>query len=371
MPEMKKRIVIASVLKPVSDTRMAEKIAATLAQDETMDVHVIGYPTAYFPNEKITVHSFAPFARISFKRFTTPLKILRIIRKVKPSVLIVTTHELLGTALLAKLLTSAKVVYDVQENYYLNILHTKAFDSFIKYPIAAFVRLKEIIARTWVDHFFLAEEIYAKQLRFTRGKTTVLENKAKDTLLPQATHIRNPRSLLFSGTLSESTGVFEAITLAKALYKIEPETTLTIIGFAAIKHELERIRFEVSDLPFIRLIGGSSLVNHQEIVQTITECGAGIIAYELNPATEGRTPTKLFEYIAGGLPIIFTRGNRAWEQLAFQARHPFFVVTSSPPTIQQLRQWLVKSTPRGTVSKAVYWKTEEIKLKTAISALLK
>jgi glycosyltransferase involved in cell wall biosynthesis len=368
MPEIKKRIVIASVLKPVSDTRMTEKIAATLAQDDTLEVHVIGYPSSPSPNEKITSHSFDPFERLSFRRLATPLKIFRIVRKLNPSILIVTTHELLGIALLMKLLTRTKVIYDVQENYYLNILHTNAFNPLLKYPIAAYVRLKETLAGKWVDHFLLAEEIYRQQLTFARDHSTVLANKATHTFAP-LTQIASPFKLIFSGTLSRSTGVFEAIRIAKNLHKIEPGITLTIIGYAALDKELYRIQAEIQSSPFISLIGGNSHVNHEEIVKAIASSGAGIVAYENNPATEGRIPTKLYEYVAHSLPILFTRNYPQWEHFTMQSNLQFAVLNASHPDFPSVINWLAEEKARGTINESVLWKSEENKLATAISAL--
>ena len=368
MPEIKKTIVIASVLKPVSDTRMTEKIAATLASNEHLDVHVIGYPAEYSPKAKITLHSFAAFKRISFTRMVTPFKIFKLIRKIKPSVLIVTTHELLGVALLTKLFTRAKVVYDLQENYYLNILHTTAFPPVVKHVIAAYVKLKETLAARWIDHFFLAEKVYLRQLPFARHNHTVLENKVIDTF-PSWSNARDPLALLFSGTLARSTGVFEAIALVRELHKTNSKVTLTIIGYAAKERELRQIHAEVRNSDFIKLIGGDAPVIHQEIVQAIMRSGAGIVSYQQNPATQGRTPTKLFEYLAADLPILFTDVYPEWEALARKVSHEFLVVNSHHADYSAIINWLHKTKPRGTSPSYVLWKTEEMKLETAISAL--
>jgi glycosyltransferase involved in cell wall biosynthesis len=368
MAEIKKRIVIASVLKPVSDTRMTEKIAASLAQDERLDVHVIGYPSSYFTNKKITLHSFAPFRRMSLQRLTTPARIFRLIRKLSPSILIITTHELLAIALLTKLLSRTKIVYDVQENYYLNILHTDAFSALFKFPIAMYVRVKEMLASRWIDHFFLAEEVYSRQLAFAKKRSTVLANKVTVNH-HQISKVANPMSLVFSGTLARSTGVFDAIQLARELHKNDPRIELTIIGFAALEHELSAIRAEISQQPFIRLVGGDTHVDHQIIAEAISGAGAGIIAYEPNPATAGRIPTKLYEYLGLGLPIIFTHIYPEWEHLAIQESHPFQVVNFHNLNILSVIQWLDADKPRGTFSQSVYWKTEEVKLRNAISGL--
>lgn len=368
MPETKKRIVIASVLKPVSDPRMTEKIAATLSHDDQHDVHVIGYPSVYSSPEKITFHSFAPFKRISLRRLATPFKILGLVRKLRPSILIVATHELLWIALFVKLFHRTRIVYDVQENYYLNIIHTKAFHPILKFPIALYVRLKERMAARWIDHFFLAEEIYVTQLSFARHRHTVLENKLVNSPAP-STSARVEFSLVFSGTLSRSTGVFEAIHLAKDLHKIEPRFTLTIIGHAPLVTEYKGVLSEIAGFPFIRLVGGNCHVQHQEIVKAISQAAAAIIAYEPNPASEGRIPTKLFEYIGLGVPIVFTRPFTHWVHLARKANHPCLVIDLTMPDANALLRFFSSTSNRGTFPSWVYWKSEEIKLKTAISTL--
>jgi hypothetical protein len=368
MPETKKRIVIASVLKPVSDPRMTEKIATTLSHDDTLDVHVIGYPAKYFSNEKITFHSFAPFARISLRRLVTPFNILRKIRSLKPSVVIIATHELLWMSLLAKLIHGTKVVYDIQENYYLNIIHTRAFNPTLKLPIALYVRLKEKLATLWVDHFILAEAVYVRQLNFTSGRHTVLENKVIEPPLRSVPN-QNTFELLFSGTLAAATGVFEAITLTERLREIDSRITLRIIGFAPLKKELDRIRQAIMGSTGITLVGGDRHVDHKEIVQAISSAAAGIIAYERNAATEGRVPTKLFEYIGHGLPIIFSHPDPSWSELAGTANHPYTIIDMRSSNLSPILALLSESGHRGTSPGWIYWKSEEIKLQTLISAL--
>ncbi len=60
MQEIKKsRIVIASVLKPVNDTRMTEKLGGSLLQ--RYDVHIIGFPAPHTHLDGLlTVHPALP-----------------------------------------------------------------------------------------------------------------------------------------------------------------------------------------------------------------------------------------------------------------------------------------------------------------------
>ncbi|MBT1696932.1 glycosyltransferase [Fulvivirgaceae bacterium PWU4] len=301
MAEVKRKIVIASVLKPVNDTRMAEKIGQSLAT-EGYDVHVIGFPaTTHTPG--LTSHPLPRFNRLSLQRLLMPWKILHIVLSLRPALLIITTHELLLPAVILKLLRGIRIVYDVQENYYRNILYLPAFPRVLRPLIALYVRMKEYITAPAVDHFFLAEQGYAKELSFPGKRFTVLENKVK---LPETrpTAERNPWQLLFSGTLAETTGVFHAIDIAVGLHRLEPRITLLLIGYCARPQELSRIRNVIAPYPFIRLTGGDTLVPHPAILSAIQGSGAGIIAYPYNESTRNSTPTKLFEYLGLKLPII-------------------------------------------------------------------
>jgi hypothetical protein len=368
MPELKKRIVIASVLKPLNDTRMTEKIATSLAEDSMNEVHVIGFPSAVPADARITFHTFPAFNRLSVARWFAPARILRMILRIKPALIIVATHELLLAGVVAKTLLRAKLIYDVQENYYLNIRHTVAFPALLRLPVAACVRLKERLASHSIDHFFLAEQVYAQQLTFLETQClTVIENKVRKPEFFER-HPR-PMQLVFTGTLARSTGIFQAVALVKKLHQKDDTVTLAIIGFAALENEREELKREIAGLDFIQLTGGDTLVNHDHIVQAIRESHAGIIAYDLNPATKGRIPTKLYEYIGYGLPLIFLKNEPEWCSLATESGAQFIQVNDQKDDISNVLSWLENQQARGTFNDQVSWENEGIKLQTAISAL--
>jgi hypothetical protein len=265
----KRRLVIASILKPVNDTRMYEKLGRSLCQNPDLEVHIIGYPSKSFSApESITFHPLKNFRRISFGRLVAPLKVALLVYQVKPEVLIVTSHELLIVNFLNRIFFGTKIVYDVQENYYRNILFSGSFPWLFRLPIAGWVRLKEWMISPWINWFFLAEKGYEKELQFIGKRFTVLENKS--TTAPSL--FRKSRTdqkikLLFSGTLSESTGVFHAINLTTELNRLNPAIELTIIGFCALAKTREVIKDRVKNLPFIHLVGMYELVPHATILQ--------------------------------------------------------------------------------------------------------
>jgi glycosyltransferase involved in cell wall biosynthesis len=365
MQEIKKRrIVLASVLKPVDDSRMFEKIGRSLA--EIHEVHVIGFGNDEFgATSNVHQHAIGTFPRLSLARIVTPWKVLRRIFQIRPDVLIICTHELLLQGLIAKIVTGCRLWYDVQENYARNIRHTHSFPAILRPLVAAFVRLRERIVTPAIERFLLAEKSYSDEMVFMRKKGIVIQNKLRrtgtaTTRIPISQKQRGFINLLFSGTLSESTGVFEAISIASSLYDLDSNIRLTLAGYCARSTEYEKLKRLCNEKPFITLKGGGSLLPHHEILREISVADAGIISYPINPSTWSSIPTKLFEYLGNRLPIILI-ANPEWVSIA--ARFDAAVVFDpqrfpAAEVLEILRQKNFYTTD----PQDVYWESEETRL---------
>jgi hypothetical protein len=364
----KTRIVLASILKPVDDTRMFEKMAGTFA-NEGYDVHIIGYPSAATPTiSGITLHPLKPFRRLSVQRILAKWKVFLMGMKLKPDIFIFTTHELLAPAMWMKVLLPVKIIYDLRENYYRNILYSGSFTPALRIPLAILVRWKEKLLAPAVDHFLLAERNYETELSFHRGSWTVIENKNAACPPRQRTVAPGRIRLLFSGTLAGSTGVINAITLTKELFHLDPSVSLTIVGYAAQKNMRERILNEVKQHHFIRLIGGAELVPHTEVINAIHEADFGIIAYPPSRHTMNSFPTKLFEYLGAALPIIL---DRQWPWIkTYGALNPFVIVDFENIDYAKLL-FELKAGRKFEAPSDVTWESEERKLIDAIKETLK
>ncbi len=366
----KQRIVLASILKPVDDTRMFEKMAGTLSKVKDYEIFVIGYPSQSGSNkpENIIQLPLKPFKRLSIKRLLAPWQVFKKAYKVKPKVLIVNTHELLIVGILNRIFFGTQIIYDIRENYWRNILHTSAFPSPFRFLVAGWVRLKEKLTAPLFHRFFLAEKTYEHELTFVVGKQIVLENK---TLLPTGFKRANTPgkiNLLFSGTLADSTGVFEAIELTKKLHLVDSRVELKIIGYCALPSTRERIQKSIREHSFITLVGGSKLVPHSQIFEAIASADFGIIAYPPSTHIENRIPTKLYEYLACNLPIIL-QDYKPWVAICNPCQAALTIQFKDYQPDEVLKKM---TTTNFYVSSPtdVTWESEELKLLNTIAEIL-
>lgn len=361
----KTRIVLASVLKPVDDTRMTAKMGTTLAKAGHL-VTVIGYPSSGDVPNGITAKPLREFKRLSISRRLARWQVFRIAFGVHPNVFIFTTHELIFPALLLKILLGTRIIYDVRENYYRNISHSEGLPRLLRWPLAAWVRGIEKVTAPMIDHFFIAEQGYDKEFRFHRGGWTLLENKAQETLQVSGSPVSRVSGLklLFSGTLSESTGVFRAMRLATILHDQSPDVFLTVSGYAAVTATQKKIRALAEGKSYIRLIGIENLVPHEEIQRQIEAANAGIIGYQRLPHTTSSVPTKLFEYLQASLPIITDDG---WTWIErFSSCSPFVITNLDNPNAGEVLKLLRANNFYSQQPDGTSWNSEEDRLLAAV-----
>ena len=368
----KTKIVLASILKPVDDTRMYEKIGVSLGQTNKYEVNIIGFYPKNIPST-ISTTRLLPlfnFKRISVKRIMAPWKCFFQYVKVKPKLIIVNTHELLGVTILYKIFFGCKMCYDIRENHYRNLLYGRGFPKPLRPFLATYVRMKEYVTRPWVNLYLLAEKGYEKEFTFARGKGVVIENKYRPPGRPLLKkEVQNEIGLVFSGTIADTTGVFKAIELAKKLHAESERIRLTIIGYCAKKATLKQLETLVKKHPFIQLIGGDSLVPHQRVIETIERAHFGMISYPKNKSTENSIPTKLYEYLALRLPILLQL-HPTWQEICERYQACIAVdydTVNAKSLLEKMMGYPFYTTPPG---KEILWEAEEKKLLDSIEKIL-
>lgn len=366
------RIVIASVLKPLYEPRMYEKIGISLSEIPNTEVHVVGYGTAD-PHRVSTIvaHGLGSFPRLSFSRLIAPWKVFFKVLQLRPHILIACTHELLLPFVLFKLISPrTPLVYDLQENYVLNILHTEAFPRFLRYPMAGLVRFHERLCLPFYKRIISAEECYLHEMPFIRSKAVVVANKALrfDTTTPKTPSERIV--LLYSGSISREYGIYEAIQLVERLHSFDPSFELRIVGYCADAGQAHRLKAFIKNISYIQANDFDRPVPHAHILKAIAEADWGLICYRDNLATKNRIPTKLYEYLSYHLPVLCTT-NPTWSKLV-QTYDAGMSISYENPTLDSLLIRLKQpSFYHNTHSTdELFWEREAVKLKASIAELI-
>jgi glycosyltransferase involved in cell wall biosynthesis len=363
-------IVLASVLKPVDDTRNFEKIATSISNTNKYEINIIGFCPKILPTKtNIIFHPIFKFHRLSFKRLIAPIKTFQILLKLKPELIIVTTPELLSVMCVIKILFGCKIIYDVQENYYRNILFTGVYSVLVKFPLAIWIRWSEWLSKPFIDQYLLAEKVYKEQLRFAKNKSEILENKALIPLtkLQRADQKKDVTTFIYTGTIASHYGIFEAINFIRRIFIINSAVELIIIGYAPSKKIYKKVLFKIKDLNYIKIVGGDKLVPHCQILKELINADFCLMPYHKNKSSEGRIPTKLYECLALEKPVIITP-NDAWNQIVDENQAGIiydFNSKSIPDSVIKPPSFYGKN-----LSKKYVWDSEESKLLALINNMI-
>lgn len=359
------KLVIASVLKPVTDTRMYEKIGRSIGQTKKYEVNIIGFYRKNLPDDlNIKFHPIFNFSRLSFIRFFCGFKYFFKLVKLRPEYIICSTHELLIPSVIYASFGSAKIIYDIQENYFRNILYTDAFPYGIRYPIALWVRFKEYLTRPFVYQYLLAEKCYKDELLFTRNKNIIIENKAainEPTHKLKVSRNLNIIQLIYTGTIATTTGIFECVNLVKSLHNIDSSIRFRIIGYCPQQRTLIELQKSIKNHDYIELIGGANMVDHDTIISHIKDADFGLIYYPPNMANDSSIPTKLYEYLAHQLPIILDN-KKLYTSITQKYPASINIEYNNYDPVKILNAMSSQSFYQTAPKSEVLWASEELKL---------
>ncbi|UYZ64178.1 glycosyltransferase [Hymenobacter weizhouensis] len=399
-------ILLASVLKPLDDTRMLGKFGRTLASRPGAQVHVAGRAAPQPAGLPANLHTHALLAgsRLSLARLGAQLRYWQLLRKLRPGVVFVHAPELLPATMLWQVLgRGRRFVYDVRENYALNIQTQWVYPGWARGLLARLVRGLETLAVRRASAVILAERSYAEELPFAvsaqneQGGSGPAQAEAHTPSAPEKSRAKNqkpvlilenkyqpyaaepappllprrlppptePLRLLYSGTISELNGVWEAIRFVQHLRTAWPLAHLTIIGACQQPGLLPRLHAAVAEAgDAVTLLGGAELVPHARVVAEIGRSHVGLLPYRTHPSTARCVPTKLFEYLAHGLPLV-APPNPLWQQLVQRhgAGFSFDFQQAAYPPAAELADWLRQPAyyPHGIPPEA-FWASEAEKL---------
>lgn len=310
----KSKIVIASVLKPITEPRAFNKLALSLRETNKYHINIIGFCSKKKPTlADIRFTSIFCRSRIHPLRLLASLKFLREIFRYRPQLVIVTTYELLIPALLGKLVLQYRLIYDLQENYHQNVLLNRTSALGIKKPVAWLIRVIEKAAHPFVDHYFFAERTYRLQFPHI-NKFTVLENKFSAELVPLERTEQKRSTFIISGTITPVYGVEKAIKWFISLQREFPETSLTIVGHAPLLAFRQKLEKQAASHPKISMTLSQTPMPYAVVLEAVRQAEIVLMPYDTIDSIRSKIPSKLYESIALKKPILIS-DNPFWENI--------------------------------------------------------
>ena len=221
--------------------------------------------------------------------------------------------ELLPCGLLIQWITRRPVIYDAHEWYPAKVMLRLWIPERLRRAARAVVSVLEPGLARMLAATVTADHGTAQQLRQrgVRRIVTIYNYPLRDICPPprpgRSTDNNQAPVLLYVGILGPDRGIFVMLdTVALLVHRQSFPVHLLVVGSAKIPDLQEEIEQRVRDLdidPFVRLEGA---VPHDQLGDYLGRAHFGLMLYKPE-VCEHNIPTKLFEYMAAGLPVIATR----------------------------------------------------------------
>lgn len=363
-------ILIASSLKPTQDTRAWGKLGISLRETNRYALNIIGFSSKKEENlSNATFYSSFAKPGFALSRVVSMLRLVQILVRVRPKILICCTYEFLPVASFFKNIIGYRLVYDVQENYVANLDLNPLLSDSKKVKAAKLIRKME--ATNAVDLYFLAERCYRNEMPL-KSPFLVLENRYQGQVSEKSQMNFGQKkefSFLISGTITPAFGVSEAIIWFIEILKKYPKSSLLIMGQVTLpyyQHALEKI---AGNNPQITFQTSPFPVSHKAILNAYSEVDFALLPYQNHPAIRDKMPTKLFEAAALGVPVLVSP-NPTWLDFLnnFEGGFPidFLNVESA---ITQFDQAKLQTFFTERPSESILWQSQEHTFLQSIESL--
>ena len=295
------RICVVTTVHPPTDTRIYHKEIAALREGGHA-VSMIARGDCDARPAGVSFHPIEVPKRRAIRVLVAPWRALREALRHRADIYHLHDPELLGVGVLLRVLTRARVVYDVHENVVAQIRTKHWIPAMLRRPIGLVYALAERVCLRFVHAVLLAEDSYAPLYRWHRNVRVLHNYPLSGTRQPQARRTDRPR-LIYVGGMTRPRGAMTMLRAAALLRDRGVDVSWTLIGQAspALASEMKAYLSEHGLDRTVDLVGG---LPFPEAQAAVAEADIGLSVLDALPNYVESMPTKLLEYLAAGLPVI-------------------------------------------------------------------
>jgi glycosyltransferase involved in cell wall biosynthesis len=242
-------------------------------------------------------------SRSKLGRLRTHLSLIRRLFEIKVDLYLLHDPELLPIGIVLACL-GKKVVWDMHEDTY-NDIKTKTYlPRLIRGPAAWIYAGFQSAAYRVLDGFLLAEDEYGKYFPGST-KTCVVRNYPLLNRLNEVADVpKAPNTLVYIGSISVNRGVLQLIEIVAKVAGRVPRVRLTLIGPFVDAALEKRVRDLVREKGLDQNVVIRGPIRNVEAYPHLAKCMIGLALLLPEPNFTKSLPTKMFEYMALGLPVI-------------------------------------------------------------------
>jgi glycosyltransferase involved in cell wall biosynthesis len=295
------RVAVVSSVHRWNDTRIFVKQAASLAANG-YDVTLAAIGDQGSPFEASGVRVVPLPRRRRALRWLTWLSILRIVVSQRAKIVHAHDPELIPLVLLLKL-TGRFAICDIHENVAEQVLHKEWIPRLCRVPLSRLLKGVQRSLPRMADAVILAEDSYVRDYP-ARANVSVIRNFP---LLPPGSkqdYRSDTFGLIYVGDVRGVRGIREYVTITQRLVERGVPAQLRIVGSFADREEERQTHELVRQLGLEQRVVFAGRRPPEEIPVLVQQSDLGLAL--LHPIGNYREsyPTKMFEYMAAGIPVI-------------------------------------------------------------------